>query len=497
MNPRVLAAAIAACVLPMLQVPLKAQVAPPGERTSVTALLKRGEHAKALEAIDAMLAASSAQASGNARLWTLKGLALSGLERSAEALAAYHQALDIEPRSIAALQGAAEIEYRTRRPEAQRTIERIVAVDPANRVAHAMLGALAFERRDCEAAVAAFERSGAALDHNAAALDQFAHCLYVVGRHLDAAATFDRLQGLVPLDPGPRIKAALALHAAGRFSHALERVERLAAAAGAGAAVIDLTADLYDNLDRVSDAVALLRGAMARTPAEESHYVTLGTICLKRQSFDLALEIIEVGLRHLPRSAALHGMRGVVHAQLGDFARATGDFDAASRLRPDQPLGGVGRGLTLQQTGQIEESIVVLREAAARHPDDAPTLFLLAQALIRGDLSRGSPAAREAETALRRAVELAPAFGEAHTELGKLCVKIGEPVRAVAHLRRALGLTPTDRSATYSLLMALRQAGLDDETPAVAARLRELMVQERDDEARRNRFRLLKADESR
>jgi tetratricopeptide (TPR) repeat protein len=114
MNPRVLAAAVAACLLTLPQRPLEAQVAPSGERTSITALLKRGEHAKALEAIDAMLAASSAQASGNARLWTLKGLALSGLERSAEALAAYHKALDIEPRSIAALQGAAEVEYRTR-----------------------------------------------------------------------------------------------------------------------------------------------------------------------------------------------------------------------------------------------------------------------------------------------------------------------------------------------------------------------------------------------
>ena len=274
-------------------------------------------------------------------------------------------------------------------------------------------------------------------------------------------------------------------------------MERLAAVPGADAAVIDLTADLYDNLDRVSDAVALLRGAMARTPAEESHYVTLGTICLKRQSFDLALEIIEVGLRHLPRSAALHGMRGVVHAQLGDFARATDDFDAASRLRPDQPLGGVGRGLTLQQTGQIEESIVVLRQEAARHPGDAPTLFLLAQALIRGGVSQGSPprVRRRRPSAARWSWR--PRFGEAHAELGKLWLKIGEPARAVTHLRRAIALTPTDRGATYSLLMALRQAGLDDETPAVAARLRELMAQERDDEIRRNRFRLLKADESR
>lgn len=493
MSRRVLRTAIAAWLLTMCPRSLDAQVAPPADRTGITALLKQGEHAKALEAVDAAMA----QAPGDARLWTLRGLTLTGLKRPVEALAAYRKALDIDPQFIAALQGAAEIEYRTRRPAARRTIERIVALDPANRVGHAMLGALAFERRDCGAAVAAFERSGAAIDHNAAALDQFAHCLYVIGRHLDAAAMFDRLQALAPREPGPRIKAALALHAAGRFSDALARVQPLADVPGAGAPVIDLAADLYDSLDRVAEAIALLRGALARTPAEESHYVTLGSICLKRESYDLAREIIDVGLRHLPRSAALHTMRGVVHAQLGDFARASDDFDSASRLRPDRPLGGVGRSLALQQTGQIEESIVVLRQEVARHPRDAPTLFLLAQALVRGGLTQGSPAAREAETALRRAVDLAPDFGEAHAELGKLCLKIGESGRAVTHLRRAIALTPTDRTATYSLLLALRQAGLEAEIPAVAARLRELMAQERDDEVKRNRLRLLKADDSR
>jgi Flp pilus assembly protein TadD len=94
-------------------------------------------------------------------------------------------------------------------------------------------------------------------------------------------------------------------------------------------------------------------------------------------------------------------------------------------------------------------------------------------------------------------VEVAPDFGEAHGELGKLFLKIGEPARAVTHLRRAIALTPTDRTATYWLLLALRQSGLDGETPAVAARLRELMAREHEDEGRRNRFRLLKAEASR
>ena len=94
-------------------------------------------------------------------------------------------------------------------------------------------------------------------------------------------------------------------------------------------------------------------------------------------------------------------------------------------------------------------------------------------------------------------MEVAPNFGEAQAELGKLYLKIGEPARAVTHLRRAIEMTPADRTATYSLLQALRQAGLEDETPAVAARLRELMAQEREEEIRRNRLRLLKPEEAR
>ena len=159
-------------------------------------------------------------------------------------------------------------------------------------------------------------------------------------------------------------------------------MEPLATVPDADPSVIDLAADLYDSLDRVSEAVALLRRAITRTPAEESHYVTLGSMCLKRESYDLAREVIDVGLRHLPGSATLHTMRGVIHAQLGDFARASEDFESASRLQPDRPLGAVGRSLALQQTGQLDDSIVVLRREAASHPDDVPTLFLLAQALI-------------------------------------------------------------------------------------------------------------------
>jgi tetratricopeptide (TPR) repeat protein len=466
---------------------------PDVDRGDIGRLIRQGDHGKALEAIDAGLA----RAPADARLWTMRALTLSGLKRDPEALVAYRKALALDPKSLPALQGAAEIEYRTRRPEAKQTIERIIAIEPASLVAHAMLGSLAFERQDCEGAVAAFERSGPALDRNGEALDQFAHCLYVVGRYLDAASAFDRRQLLTPGETAPRIKAALALQAAGRFGEALARVESLAAGAGADPAVIDLAADLYDSLDRVSEAVALLRSAIARTPAQESHYVTLGSICLKRESYDLAREIVDIGIRHLPQSPALHTIRGVVHAQLGDMARASEDFETATRLRPDRPLGGVGQSLALQQAGQIEESIVVLRREAAGNPNDAPTLFLLAQALVRAGLTSGTPAAQEAEAALRRAVDVAPHFGEAHGELGKLYLKMGEPERAVTHLRRAIALTPGDRTATYSLLLALRQAGLEEETPAVAARLRELMEQEREDEASRNRVRLLRADATR
>ena len=161
-------------------------------------------------------------------------------------------------------------------------------------------------------------------------------------------------------------------------------------------------------------------------------------------------------------------------------------------MDPHQPAAAAGLSLTLQRAGQIEESIAVLREQARVRPDDAMAHLLLAQALQRGGAD--DAALVEARAALLRAVAAAPRLASARSELGKLCLKTGQLDEAIAQPEKAIELDPSDRTATYQLLLALRRAGRQEEVQKLVVRVRELLDEERASEIERNRFRLMKAE---
>jgi tetratricopeptide (TPR) repeat protein len=470
-------------------VPAAAQPAP-GD--SIPRLIRSGDAAAALKLTDEALAHSPR----DARLWTLRGLALSAMGRDDESLAAYKKALSLEPGYLPALQGAAEIEYRTRNPEAQHTLNRILTLDPANVVAHAMLGALAYERQDCATALAHFQRGDAAVQGNPTALWQAAHCLFVDGHPAQAAERFEQLLGSFGSDPRMvdfvRFNLALSLHTAGRHERAIATIEPLASREAPQREVLALLADAYAATRQVERAVGTLRRATALFPHEEQFYVALGALCLEHDAFELGREIIDIGLRNVPASARLYALRGVIHAQLGALEQAQADFERVAQMDPHQPAAVAGLSLTLQRAGQMEESIALLREQVRVRPNDATANLLLAQALQR-DPSDDTLLA-EARDALLRAVAAAPRLALARTELGKLYLKTGQPDQAIDQLEKAIELDPADRTATYQLLVALRRAGRQADVQKLAVRVRELLEEERASEVARNRFRLMKAE---
>ncbi len=68
-----------------------------------------------------------------------------------------------------------------------------------------------------------------------------------------------------------------------------------------------------------------------------------------------------------------------------------------------------------------------------------------------------------AETSLRRAIELRPTFGEAHSDLGIILRRQGRLEEAIVELRRAAELLPDDREIHFMLGQALEKAGKKDE----------------------------------
>jgi tetratricopeptide (TPR) repeat protein len=452
--------------------------------------LGAGRFADALKLADAHLRTQPR----DARVWTIRGIALERLQRLPESLVSFEKALVLDPNSMAALQGATEVAYRAKSPKATALVARVLTRDPASETAHAMAGVLAVEAGRCEKGVRHFRRSGHALDGNAIALTQFGGCLLRLNQPEESAAVFERLVREAGESPSTRYNLAVAQLQAGHREEALANARLAMTATPRDPDTLSLFAAASATAGQVEPAIAALRSAIELAPDDERHYLDLAVICLDHDAADLALEVVNAGLGRIPNAARLYTMRGAIHADRAELDEAMQDFERARRLGPDELYGAVGLSLVLRQTDRIPEALALLRQKLRRRPGDATLNYLLADALMRSDPVPSSPEFREARQALGRALGANPRFADAHAALGKLLLGSGDLPAAVRALRAAITLDPSNRLALNQLVIAYRRLGREADALAAAADLKALLARQRVEEVARNRIRLVKGD---
>jgi tetratricopeptide (TPR) repeat protein len=100
-----------------------------------------------------------------------------------------------------------------------------------------------------------------------------------------------------------------------------------------------------------------------------------------------------------------------------------------------------------------------LAVAVKYDPDNARYHLLLARALREQDSAQWEEAAER----YRQALRCDPDNLDVLTELGLLCVRLGQPEEGLKHLRRAVELRPTDPETLGKLVKGLRLAGRSEE----------------------------------
>jgi tetratricopeptide (TPR) repeat protein len=470
----------------VLIIPAGSQTAKPTIESSV----------KALQAGDPQTAYAIAQKlietkPGDVKAWLLLGTSLSGLKRNTESLRAFHRALDLQPDSLAALEGAVQAAYAIQSPEAERLLQRVLAVDPRNETAHAMLGALAFRATKCDDAVAHYQQAQKALANNVAALSEYGICLVETHREDTAVSIFERILQLRPDNWQNRYNLALVHYRARHYAESIETLKPVAEAPAPNSEVLNLLAAAYEANHDTQRAVATLYRAIAAAPEDARSYLDLATLCMEHSAEQTGLDIVNAALKKLPDALELYLERAVLYIQVGKFAEAQADFDEVDRRRPQQTLATLGRGIALLQTNRQTESLGLIRERLKASPNDATLNYLLAEVQSRSNAVSGQAALREAIAAAERAVKIKPDFVLAHDVLAGLLLKSGELDRSIAESRLSLKVDPTDRTAVYHLLSAWRKRGNDAEVATLAKQLRTMIEQARLDQVEKNKFRIV------
>jgi tetratricopeptide (TPR) repeat protein len=453
----------------------------------IASALRAREFDKAVELTRSALRASP----GSAQLWTLQGIAFAGKGDSQQALAAFRQALKIAPNNVAALAGAAQIEYEADGREAIPLLNHLLELRPGDPTGHAMLAVLEYRKGNCTAAVSHFAKASQLLDSQLDALHAYATCLAKLERLDEAAAVLQRAVALRPDDPQERHLLASIQIMGQKPKDALATLRPLLDAGNPSAATLQLVSNASEDAGDTPQAVSTLRQAILLEPRNVSLYLDFANISFAHESFQVGIDVISEGMLLQPRAAQLYVARGVLYVQLAQYDKAEADFEKAYELDPHQSLSTAAQGLAAVQANDLDHALASIQSKLERKPNDALLLYLQADLLSQKSADVGAPEFQIAMRSAKRAVSLQPTLGAARGVLAKLYMQAGQYPEAVEQCREALKSDPKDQTALYRLIQALRKTGQQAEIPDLLKRLAQLREQATQEERERYRYKLI------
>ena len=275
------------------------------------------------------------------------------------------------------------------------------------------------------------------------------------GAYLEAAPYFGRARKHATDPYKAAYNQTLMLIRGGDYPGAIQLSNGLLFAGQRRAELSNLVSEAFLKTGQVDKAYSALRTAIALQPEVEDNYGDLIGICLDQANYELGLEVVDEGLKHLPDSYRLHLQRGQILAQKGLYEESERDLEIASRLSPSESAPYVALGFSWMQRGETAKAMEVLRARVKAKPDDFVLAYMLGLVLNRSGVETDA----EARVAFEASVRLNPRFSRAREELGKLLLRSGDVGGAIEQLETAVKLDPEDATAAYLLGQAYRRKG--------------------------------------
>ena len=436
----------------------------------IVTALRQGHAAEAEDLCDVALSRSPT----NPRLWTLKGIGFDSLGQYNDALKAYYRALAIAPDYLSALEGAAQDEFRQGSQKAVPLLEHAEKLRPEDSKISLMLGTLAFLRGDCQKAVAYFERDMSLTQSKSQAMEQYGSCLVQINQAKRAVPIFEGLFNQQPQNEAARYNFAFVQLQTGQYSDVLKTLAPLTDRDPPDSDSLSLLVQAYESMLDTPHAVETLQRAMAAYPLNPEFYVSFATIGLAHRSFQVGVDVLNVGIARLPVEASLYFARGVLYLELDQYQKSEEDFDRAEVLNPQLPFGSAALGLSKLQLRQPAEAEKIARLDLAKNPDDPYLNYVLAESIRQQGFPPGTPEFKLALSAAEKSVRLQPDYSRARQLLSRLYLANGKYELAIEQGREAVKRAPEDQEVLYQLILAMKRAGKTAEIPGLLKQFQDL-----------------------
>ncbi len=405
-------------------------------------------------------------------LLTVRGMALDGMDNASASLASYDRALRFKPDYLPALKGAAQLTYRRHDARASSYLRRLLALDPGETAAHAMMGVLEFEAHNCTAAIAQFQASAGVVVSREASATEYASCLMESKRTGDAITVLKQARGYFPSSRNLRYDLGLAQEQNGDSASALET---LTPAPDDDPGILNLRASVEAATGNLDAAFLDLRHAVEMNPKEPRNYVDMALLCLDHDQDQRAADVMTVGIEQLPENASFYAIRGIAYAELSKFDDAGKDFTRSAELDPRSAFGQLAHNILYVERSQPEKAKEALQNQARERPGDPVANILLADLLLQQGATPGKSEWEDAKAAIARALKVKPDSVDALNLQGQIDFEENRLDAASAILERARQLDPDNPTTLNRLLIVDKRLGREQEAKNVANRLKSLL----------------------
>jgi tetratricopeptide (TPR) repeat protein len=454
---------------------------------SIESLIRSQQYDQALQAAKSRLH----EAPNDFRLWTLEGIIFSIKGDRSEALTAFEKALSLSPGYPAALRGEVQLLFPAGDKRAIPLLQRILKADPNDKTAHEMLALLQRKQGDCHAAIDQFLLSAEVIGTHPQSLEAYGYCLAQTNQFEKAIPVFEQLVALLPDRTYPKYDLAVILVTTKQDEAALKVLDPLLATDPQDPDILSLASQAYEAVGNTPKAVSLLRQAIVLSPATADYYVAFAALCLNHDSFQVGIDMINAGLSRMPSEPSLYISRGLLYAQIAQYDKAEDDFNKVQQLDSTQSLSSYAVDLTELQRNNPDQALAKIRLQIKAHPESPLLRYLLAELLMNQTPAPASEAYKEAMKSVLLAVKMKPDLVGARDLLASMYMRSARYNLAIEQCRIALKYSPSDETAAYHLLIALRHSGQSDEIKTLVKRLAEMHQASLQQETDRKRYRLI------
>ncbi len=330
--------------------------------------------------------------------------------------------------------------------------------------AEAMIGSQHEDAFQKQTAAESDLRTGIQLTQNGRFEDAIPHLLAAQGHVADEyAASFD---------------LALCYVGIGKFKDAVGVLSSLKDEGHATAAVNNLLAQAWIGAGQPQGALSAFQAAVQETPDDEKLYVLVADQCMASGAYDLGMQVADVGLQHLPRSARLHYERAAFSTYENQVEQASSEYEMAARLAPGSDISYMAIAQDDLLQGKIQGAIQVAHKGIESGHGNYILLTIFGDAVARAGISPSEALFSEAEQALTKSIAERPRYAPSHLALGELLLDAGRMDDAISHLEQARALAPADPAVYSHLAIAYRRKGRADQEQQALATLSKLNQQQ-------------------